>query len=253
MKPIYFLPNLGTDLIDEMNARIKSELNDLVNVISFPLEKAQKFFPNQYFESAGTVILVPTIFDFRNSVSYEGVEFAMRWYFHFIKSNINVVIVLLGTEEKAAFYDHCDYANFLKCPNVHYLLNSADSIRQFLNKNYFKEIDFEKAIIQISKISINPINYKSHHSITNEWCVYRWSELIGLESKYQNELDNLISNSLYYNFLQTIFPIEKIEGDNKNKYRISQKGKILLIDDEEKKDGNFSLKVFLEIIKHLIQ
>ena len=58
-------------------------------------------------------------------------------------------MVLLGTEEKASFYQHCNYSSFLKCPNVFYIQNSFEEILPFLSEENLKEFDKDSALKKI--------------------------------------------------------------------------------------------------------
>src|SRR6218665_981767 len=110
MKSIYFLPYSGITKFHELNDKIKEKLLKITQVESFILTKIEDHFPEKYpTENFPEVIFVPTIFDNENSMSYGGVDFAIRWYFHAISLNteLKFKIVLLGTEEKSSFYQNC--------------------------------------------------------------------------------------------------------------------------------------------------
>ena len=237
MKSCYFLPNnTGTEKFDSINDELKSVLLSITQVISFPNSKVSDFYPESYKNEIPEILFVPTIFDYSNGISYQGVEFALRWYLYIIskKNNGNFKIVLLGTEKKSAFFQNCTYSNFLKCPNVEYLQNSYEDISEYLKNIQIKKIDIEDALRKIDLIGIKPsTSYKSHHSIANEWSILRWSKALKIDTESAEELKKIETNvetSLYYKYLETKYPITGTE--NVINRLLLNLGKILFIDDE---------------------
>jgi DNA-binding NarL/FixJ family response regulator len=250
MKSICFLPYSGGTRFDELNEKIKKKLSEITKVESFLLNKIEDYFPENYaIESFPELIFVPTIFDNENSMSYGGVDFAIRWYFHVISLNtkLNFKIVLLGIEEKSSFYQNCDYSYFLKCPNVQYIQNSFQDIKLIIESE-IKEFDRNEALGKIDLIGIKPpASYKSHHSISNEWSILRWSTALNISAELDSELQknkNNIKASLFYKYLSIKYPI----ASNKtvNKKALKNDGSILLIDDEVEKGWGV---IFQEICK----
>jgi hypothetical protein len=186
MKSCYFLPNnTGIDKFDSINDKLKSVLSNITEVIPFPLDELSDCYPENYKKDIPELIFVPTIFDYRNGISYQGVELALRWYFHLVSLNYNpnFNIVLLGTEDKSAFFINCIYSNFLKCSNVDYLENSLENVNQYINDYQTKEFDRKAALDKIDLIGIRPpSSYKSHHSIANEWSILRWAKALNLDT-----------------------------------------------------------------------
>jgi CheY-like chemotaxis protein len=240
MKSCYFLPNnTGIDKFDSINDKLKSVLSNITEVIPFPLDELSDCYPENYKKDIPELIFVPTIFDYRNGISYQGVELALRWYFHLVSLNYNpnFNIVLLGTEDKSAFFINCIYSNFLKCSNVDYLENSLENVNQYINDYQTKEFDRKAALDKIDLIGIRPpSSYKSHHSIANEWSILRWAKALKLDTVEQKELKKIetnIESSLYYKYLNTKYPIsQNVEFKNK---KLLKSGKILFIDDEIEK------------------
>ena len=183
MKSIYFLPYTGVEKFDEINDQSKNKLSSITTVKAFALEKVKEYYPTNFEFDIPELIFIPTVFDYRNAVAYQGVEFALRWYFYQIssKQNFNFKIVLVGTEEKSSFFQNCDYSNFLKCPNVEYLQNSFEAINNYVVNYNIKQIDKKEVLERIKLIGIKaPSSYKSHHSIANEWAILRWAKVLNI-------------------------------------------------------------------------
>ncbi len=190
-----------------------------------------------------TLLLIPAIFNSFNAYSYDGVEFAIRLYFKYIiqKKN-NFWMIVIGSEEESAFWHHCSYHNFINCNHVDYVKNNLFLIRDFLQRilpNRFLDltIDWDICKEKIKEINIRPpASYKTHHSITNEWSVYRWSKCLGIDDiPVSKDIDDF----LYFNYLKAIYPYPEID---KQQFDISGEGRVLLIDDECKKGWHVFFK-----------
>jgi hypothetical protein len=244
MNSIYFLPDSGNEKFDDFNRNIKSTISNYTQIVSFGLEQKSEYYPENFKLNIPEILFIPTIFDFKNSMGYQGVEFAMRWYFHLIlKNHCNFEIVLLGIEDKAAFFQHCIYSSFLKCPNVSYLQNDSDNIKKHLQKGFKNQIIRNEAIDKINLINLKaPISYNNHHSIANEWALVRYFSMFQIEEKNEKyiSLKNKISEldyikSLHFKYSEVKSLREKF-NPKKHFYNpvlnIKEQLKIGIIDDE---------------------
>lgn len=67
-------------------------------------------------------IFIPTVFDYSNSLSYEGANLGLRIFMFYLRNNrTDIDIVLMGNETKENFLLHYDYPNLLKIPRVNYI------------------------------------------------------------------------------------------------------------------------------------
>jgi DNA-binding NarL/FixJ family response regulator len=245
MKSIYFLPYTGVSKFDEINNRLKEKLGKIITVESIKIEKEIPIVSKILNFDSIDVIFVPTVFDPRNAASYQGVAFAIRIYLQLVISNERLItkIILLGNEDKSAFFENCNESNFLKCPNVGYLQNSLEAIEAYLLKLQPKAFEKKEAINKLKSVGIKPpTSYKTHHSIANEWSILRWAQAMQLDTKEIEELSNIekgIENLLYYQYLKTIYPEKKVANTSIN---LKNSGKILLIDDELEKGWNVIFK-----------
>lgn len=228
MKTIYFLPK--DELVEEYKSIFDNVEIECVELFSF--DKLKLFISSTISSIKEEVIcLIPAILDPFNSCSYDGVEFALRCYFYYASNKINGFrIAILGSETETAFWEHCNYSNILKCPHVDYIQNNVFSIKQYLLNLEDVEwtMNWEECIDCLKKIGVQqPASYKTHHSITNEWSIYRWSKYLGVENiAIQKDIEDF----LYFNYLKAIYPITEIGGSNS--IELQGKGKVLLIDDE---------------------
>ena len=189
------------------------------------------------------VIFIPTILYSDNALAYDGVELALRIFFRYIKANnAGIRIVLLGVECSNAFMQHYPYPNILKIPNFSYTYFNRTKVAQFMPEEtpHLPEIEEYKHLIETLGIQM-PSSFKSTHSMTNEWCLYKWSEFMGFESSDSDA----ISNSLYFDYLKALQSIEGIRAKGaseklKNKIKELPEAGILLIDDNPNWHSFFS-------------
>ena len=85
--------------------------------------------------------------------------------------------------------------------------------------------------IFIERLHIKPAgNYATHHSITNEWAIYRWAKALQLETENTQKIETSIGSNLYYKYLKCKYPITEVIDANSQ--IILNSGSILYIDDE---------------------
>ena len=186
----------------------------------------------------GCAFYVPTIIDVDSALSYDGVDLAIRIYLDCIQSGIfDIAIFLLSAENKGSFYSHCDRADILKCPNVFFIRNSKTTIEASICTLDIPAFEKETALSSLKTLKLKaPSAYKSHHSITNEWSIYRWSQFLGIDNV---NITSEVENSLYFKHLAVINSLNSV-GSTEMLPSIptdpkASKPKILLIDDEAEK------------------
>ena len=242
MNKIYFHQNIVEPEFSEVDIQIKQsfEEENIAQVHAFNINRFEEYFPLNYTPPYPEVLLIPVIYDRTNSTNYDGVEFALQWYFFLMHLDKKFAVVLLGAEDKASFLMHSDYALFLKCPNVHYVRFRLENLKKHIPAILPTHASKKEYIDAVRKLDIKPpLSYKSHHSVTNEWSILRWSKYLAINCEELEKLQKDISTSLYYAWLHAIYPISEIQKSN-NKH--INAGKILLIDDEADKGWNFFFK-----------
>ena len=214
-------------------------INNIDIVTNDRIKKRESFIllPEVINHKGNIILLIPSILDVFNALSYDGVEYAMRLYFKYAEQKKeNFQIVVLGTEEESAFWNHCKYSAFLKCPHVKYAINNVFEIKEHLQLIQMQDeetwmMNWNECRESIKAMNvIPPASYKTHHSITNEWSIYRWSKYLGIKnSNIQKEIDDF----LYFNYLKAMHSESNVVSEPES--HIKEKGRILLIDDESGK------------------
>ena len=183
----------------------------------------------------GSAFYVPTIIDVDSALSYNGVDLAIRIYLDCIQAGIfDIELFLLSAEDKGSFYSHCESADILKCPNVHFIRNSKSSIEASIISLDIRAFKKDTALVSLRSLKITaPSVYKTHHSITNEWCIYRWTKYLGIENVSS---ESGIEDRLYFKHLAVINGLNSVDGTDRLPIIPTNpntpKPRFLLIDDD---------------------
>jgi CheY-like chemotaxis protein len=164
----------------------------------------------------------------------------------------HVSLVLLGQESYFELMKLNSLSNILVTPGV-YL--KSDLIFEIDSK---KEISPSDYLQYLTRINVEPpANYSSHHSITNEWNIKRWFEMI--ENDNSDDYQNIsvcvsklvVINSIYFKYIEEL---SKVQIKKNHRQRIKKKDqielkisgietkKILFIDDEGFKGWDVLMK-----------
>lgn len=182
-------------------------------------------------------ILIPTILDSVNALAYDGANFALRILFKTIrKRNKGINIVLMGCETAESFLRHYPYPNIMKIPGVSYSLFNYGVISSLnlppcpINRRE----GYKDSLINLGlKL---PTSFKSTHSLTNEWSLYKWNSFMDF---YSQEDEGRL-NFLYFDYIRAIEKINNVKTryiknietlQQSYKSLLGKERKILLIDD----------------------
>lgn len=185
----------------------------------------------------GLTFFVPTVLERDNSLLYDGALLALRILFRYIcnyRKGIN--IVLLGTEHLESFLCHFTYPNIIKIPGVYYCLKNQKIVSSTIPP-LNKISDRYQYSPYLSLLGIKlPSSFKSTHSLTNDWCLYKWNSFM----EFSEAFDDVNLNSLYFDYLKAIEKIKdvkyrKLKNNKELKNEIQtlrdMPSRILLIDD----------------------
>lgn len=130
-----------------------------------------------------------------------------------------------------------EYFDILKTKNVKLIEYKREAFQRAV-ETHLEPLTKNELSTEIEKIKLSPPkNYEDSHSISNEWAIYRWASAIGATDKQIDRITNKISESLYFKYLNTIFPIREIGKVGSDDLKITHYGtsSILYIDDEADK------------------
>ncbi|MBD5241272.1 MAG: response regulator [Barnesiella sp.] len=191
------------------------------NLLNLPQDKQLLFF-------------IPTVRDYSNSLSYSGVNLALRILMKYLSNDrTDINIVLMGNESEANFLLHYDYPNALKIPSMHYIRFNKMFVASYeLPLRNKMRVEEYKPFLDNLGLKI-PSSFKSTHSLTNEWCLFKWNSFMGL-----NENASSLEGYLYFDYLITLEKLNIIKNKKASdhlKNRISDipASRILVIDDKD--------------------
>lgn len=154
-----------------------------------------------------------------------------------------IVIVSDFSAEQLCKFD--EMGNILFTPNIYLCKNTKEDIEKYqkLELHNVSESKYNQEFLNKIKID-QPKDYLSHHSIANEWSIYRWAEFLKVNSEACERNKSKIENMLYFKYLKAKYHIKDSDID-KTINAPTKKGKVLLIDDEWDKGWSDILKTAL--------
>lgn len=194
-------------------------------------------------------VFIPFSLSDENYLEFLGLRFACHIRLTQEFNNIQTPIIFFGYETESDVNKLSELGSFLFSKGVY--TTKKVSIKNFKEQIEFvsethNKIDNNIFLKDFTKrVSISTSgNYSTHHSITNEWSIYRWASSLKIENANIKNIEKKIGYNLYLKYLKAQFPIKKPD-DLENKI-ISEKGKLLYIDDEVEKGWG---TIFQEICK----
>jgi len=155
-----------------------------------------------------------------------------------------VPIIILSDLDSYLLNKITPMSNILFTKNIFIIKNSIDAIKSIAANTlpYLSVQEYEKTFL--SRILIeSPKDYLTHHSITNEWSIYQWSNLLEISSDAIKKNSDKISSMLYFKYLIAKYQLQ-IKTKNKTK-QTDKQGRVLLIDDKWNDGWNDILKSFV--------
>jgi DNA-binding NarL/FixJ family response regulator len=195
-------------------------------------------------------IFIPYSLSEENYLEFTGLRFACHIRLTPEFNNLQTPIVFFGYETENEINKLSEIGAILFSRGVY--TTDKISVHNFeMQVKYVKdmrsEISDELFLKQFTnRVNISPSgNYATHHSITNEWSIYRWATALKIDDEYIQKIEKNIGSNLYFKYLKAQFPVKETV-DAKNQIIIEQ-GNILYIDDEVEKGWD---SIFKKICIH---
>ena len=156
-----------------------------------------------------------------NYLDFIGIELA--YHIRFTQKFKYIPIIILSDLDGFTLSKLTAKAQILFTKNT--FLNKAPKDFPIFDDNNYKAEFLDKIIIE------QPKDTSGTHGIANKWSIYRWSDLLKVESEATNKNKVKIENMLYFKYLEAQYQsrdgkkVKKIE-------KLSGTGKVLFIDDE---------------------
>jgi len=160
-----------------------------------------------------------------------------------------VPIVILSDVDSYTLNNFESAAQILFTKNLFLINNTKDQIEKIKSKKLSNLTKEEYQTSFLNRITVEPPkDYLSHHSIANEWSIYRWAEFLDADSDSLRANNEKIATMLYFKYLKELYRKADEQTDKKIRtFDNKAKGNILLIDDEWSKGWSDLLnKVFEE-------
>ena len=144
-------------------------------------------------------------------------------------------IIILSDVDEVILNKLEPLSRILFTKNVFLIPNTKKAIEDFQTKDIPPLNDKDYHDKFLNKIEIlPPQDYLTHHSIANEWSIYKWSKILNIkDSEAVNKTVGKIKNLLYFKYLKELNKIEEKQSKIKKiPKRPKEIGKVLLIDDE---------------------
>ena len=181
------------------------------------------------------------------SITENFLEFSGLRLGHHIRLTTNLSfnktpIIFIGALDEVQLLKLSTLANILLTPNVFYVnlsISSFNSIEKMIEKLETVEtdnFDFSKYLEKVNFKS--PANYEDNHNISNEWSIYRWSQMIDdlCDDENINTIIERQKNNLYFKYLKTIHPSCNLSKFTSDELKVEHPNKrVLYIDDEVEK------------------
>lgn len=205
----------GVDKVLILDSSISADLSNL------PIDTSSVWF-------------IPSVRNYSNSLTYEGADLALRILMRYLMNGVtDIEIVIMGNESETNFMLHYHYPNLLKIPGLHYIRFNKKYVASYVpdQRGQLKAMDYK---LYLDNLGLKiPSSFKSTHSLTNEWCLFKWNSFMGF-----NEDISSLAGHLYFDYLITIERLNRINNKiatNHLRERIMRipKFRILVVDDNE--------------------
>jgi CheY-like chemotaxis protein len=183
-------------------------------------------------------IFIPYSLSEENYIEFTGLRFACHIRLTPEFNNLQTPIVFFGYETENEVNKLSELGTILFSSGIYTTDKiSVQNFEKQLNyvKNMGSEISDELFLKQFTnRVNISPSgNYATHHSITNEWSIYRWAKALKIDDEQIRKIEKNIGSNIYFKYLKAQFPIK--ESIDANNSIIREEGIILHIDDEVEK------------------
>ncbi len=178
----------------------------------------------------------PSVIFIKDALSEQYIDLAgLRVAMHIRLSNKKLKylpIVIVSELNHIILQKLSPLANILITKNVFLIKNTKEAIENFDETliKPFEGNEYDEKFLNLIKIE-PPKDYLSHHSIANEWSIYKWGKALSVATDNIKVNNEAINHLLYFKYLVA----KDNSGDvdfKKLKTKFQNVGKIVSIDDE---------------------
>lgn len=178
------------------------------------------------------IYFVPTIINSNNPLNYDGATLALRILMYYVRcKRTNIDIVLMGNETERDFMLTFEYPNIMKIPGIHYIRFNKSVVKDYIIPQKEKLLP-EEYLPYLENLNLKlPSSFKSTHSLTNEWCLYKWNSFMDFEANTE------LLKGLYFDYLITVERLKRVANKTASEYlkqridNLPTGSRLLIIDD----------------------
>jgi CheY-like chemotaxis protein len=151
-------------------------------------------------------------------------------------------IVIISDFDENTLNRFTQEANILFTDGLYLCKNTKEDIKKYQSLELKGVTDYNKFINSIEVTP--PKDTSGSHNIANKWSIYKWAELLDAKSEAINKNRSEMENELYFKYLKAKYL--KNTNNSLEIIKPTEKGNILLIDDEWNKGWSDVLKNALQ-------
>jgi CheY-like chemotaxis protein len=151
-------------------------------------------------------------------------------------------IVIISDFDENTLNRFTQEANILFTDGLYLCKNTKEDIKKYQSLELKGVTDYNKFINSIEVTP--PKDTSGSHNIANKWSIYKWAELLDAKSDAINKNRSEMENELYFKYLKAKYL--KNTNNSLEIIKPTEKGNILLIDDEWNKGWSDVLKNALQ-------
>ncbi len=151
-------------------------------------------------------------------------------------------IVIISDFDENTLNRFTQEANILFTDGLYLCKNTKEDIKKYQSLELKGVTDYNKFINSIDVTP--PKDTSGSHNIANKWSIYKWAELLDAKSDAINKNRSEMENELYFKYLKAKYL--KNTNNSLEIIKPTEKGNILLIDDEWNKGWSDVLKNALQ-------
>lgn len=178
-----------------------------------PFDNLERNLSNLPLIDEPTIYFIPTILDSNNPLNYDGANLVLRILMYYVRSKrTNVDFVLMGNETERDFLLTFEYPNIMKIPGIHYTRFNKSVVRVYECPQR-EMLTPEDYLPYFEKLNLKlPLSFKSTHSLTNEWCLYKWNSFMGFGPSAD------LLEGLYFDYLRTVERLNRVKNKTVSEY-----------------------------------
>lgn len=155
-----------------------------------------------------------------------------------------VPIVIISDFDEAALCRFTHEANLLFTEGIYLCKNTKEDIQKYQSLELKGVSNYNELLANIEVSP--PKDTSGSHDIANQWSIDRWADALEVYTDAIKINKEAIENKLYFKFLKALKTQKNSKNNTSNFNKLTEEGKVLLIDDEWNKGWKDIISKVLE-------